>query len=177
MATGELIELRAGAIPRPRRRVKPGTIVRHVVLVWFMLVILVPLAWVLLLSIKSIPDAYRPGFWPENFDFTHYGYAINNIPTLARNMLNSVLVTTSTVVLTTICAVLGGYALVHLTLKGRAVVLALLVASLFFPTRVTSLIAIFENYQEEDGSVTIPLALRPYLGGAGRITATGLSAG
>jgi ABC-type glycerol-3-phosphate transport system permease component len=145
MATGELISLRAGAVPTPRRRVKLGTIIRHVVLVWFMLVILVPLAWVLLLSIKSIPDAYRPGFWPENFDFTHYGYAITNIPTLARNMLNSVVVTLSTVVITTICAVLGGYALVHLTLKGRAVVLALLVASLFFPTRVTSLIAIFET--------------------------------
>ena len=114
-------------------------------LVLFMLVILVPLAWVLLLSIKSIPDAYRPGFWPENFDFSHYAYVVANIPTLARNMLNSVVVTTSTVVLTTMCAVLGGYALVHLPLKGRAVVLALLVASMFFPTRVTSLIAIFET--------------------------------
>jgi seryl-tRNA synthetase len=40
-----------------------------------------------------------------------------------------------------------------------------------------TLIAIFENYQEEDGGVTIPPALRPYLGGAGRISAAGLSAG
>ena len=51
----------------------------NVVLVGFMLVILVPLAWVLLLSIKSIPDAYRPGFWPENFDFTHYEYVVEKI--------------------------------------------------------------------------------------------------
>src|SRR6266571_3491169 len=99
MAAGELIEVRATAITA-RRRIRAGTIVRHVVLIAFMLIILVPLAWVLLLSIKSIPDAYRPGFWPEHFDFNHYGYAINNIPTLARNMLNSVLVTTSTVVIT-----------------------------------------------------------------------------
>jgi seryl-tRNA synthetase len=35
-----------------------------------------------------------------------------------------------------------------------------------------TLIAILENYQEEDGSVTIPPALRPYLGGAERITST-----
>src|ERR1700716_4041028 len=138
MAAGELIGLRAGAIPSPRRRVKPGTIVRHVVLVAFMLVILVPLAWVLLLSIKSIPDAYRPGFWPENFDFTHYGYAINNIPTLARNMLNGVVMTPPTDWSPTIWAVLGAYVRVHMTLKGRAVVLGLLVASLFFPTGVPS---------------------------------------
>src|SRR5207237_928613 len=114
-------------VPRRTRPIRVGTVVRHATLVLFMLVILVPLAWVLLLSIKSIPDAYRPGFWPENFDFSHYAYVVANIPTLARNMLNSVVVTTSTVVLTTMCAVLGGYALVHLPLKGRAVVLALLV--------------------------------------------------
>ena len=126
------------------RKVPIGTILRHVVLIFFMLVILLPLVWVLLLSIKSIPDAYRPGFWPQLFDFSHYTYALNNIPTLGRNMANSIFVTTATVVLTTACAVLGGYALVHLALPGRALVLSLLVASMFFPTRVTSLIAIFE---------------------------------
>jgi multiple sugar transport system permease protein len=129
---------------RPYRRVPAGTIVRHAILIFFMLIILLPLAWVLLLSIKSIPDAYRPGFWPNQFDFSHYTYALNNIPTLGRNMLNSVLVTSATIVITTACAILGGYALVHLTLPGRALVLGLLVASMFFPTRVTSLIAIFE---------------------------------
>jgi ABC-type glycerol-3-phosphate transport system permease component len=126
------------------RRVSLGTVLRHIVLVFFMLIILLPLAWVLLLSIKSIPDAYRPGLWPQNFDFGHYTYAWTHIPTLPRNMINSVLVTAATVVITSACAVLGGYALVHLAVPGRALVLGLLVASLFFPTRVTSLIAIFE---------------------------------
>ena len=32
-----------------------------------------------------------------------------------------------------------------------------------------ALIAVIENYQEEDGSVTIPEALRPYMGGLTRI--------
>ena len=35
------------------------------------------------------------------------------------------------------------------------------------------LIAVLENGQEEDGSVTLPEALRPWLGGLGRITAEG----
>jgi len=34
-----------------------------------------------------------------------------------------------------------------------------------------TLIAILENYQEEDGSVVVPPALRPYLGGLERISA------
>ncbi|MBW7922056.1 MAG: serine--tRNA ligase [Rubellimicrobium sp.] len=36
-----------------------------------------------------------------------------------------------------------------------------------------TLIAVLENGQEEDGSVTLPEALRPWLGGKGRITAAG----
>ena len=32
------------------------------------------------------------------------------------------------------------------------------------------LVAVLENYQNADGSVTIPEALRPYMGGADKIT-------
>src|SRR2546430_5258133 len=108
-----------------RRPVKVGTIIRHAVLIVFMLIILMPLAWVLLLSIKSIPDAYRPGFWPENFDFTHYGYAINNIPTLAPTLLTPAVATPTPVAITTISAGSAGYSIVLLTPKGRPTTLAL----------------------------------------------------
>ncbi|MBI2914681.1 MAG: serine--tRNA ligase [Firmicutes bacterium] len=37
-----------------------------------------------------------------------------------------------------------------------------------------TLAAVLENYQEEDGSVTVPEALRPYMGGIERITAAAL---
>ncbi len=36
-----------------------------------------------------------------------------------------------------------------------------------------TLIAVMENYQEEDGSITLPDAIRPYMRGATRISATG----
>src|SRR5438552_18790845 len=100
----------AAEFARPSRRpIKVGTIVRHAVLLLFMLVILVPLAWVLLLSIKSIPDAYRPGFWPENFDFSNYAYVVASILTLARSMLISFEVTTRTSMLTQLSAHIGCY--------------------------------------------------------------------
>ena len=136
---------RAQVASAPRRRVAPGTVLRHAVILVFLMAVLLPLAWVLLLSVRSIPDAYRAGFWPREFDFSHYEYVLRNIPTLPRNMLNSIMVTVGTVVITTVCAVLAGYALVHVRpLPGRLAILALLVASMYFPTRVTSLIAIFE---------------------------------
>jgi seryl-tRNA synthetase len=33
------------------------------------------------------------------------------------------------------------------------------------------LVAVLENYQNQDGSVTIPEALRPYMGGLERLVA------
>ena len=127
-----------------KKPVQWGTIVRHLVINFFMLIILLPLAWVLLLSVKSVPDAYTGKLWPEVYDFTHYAYVVNKIDTLPTNLLNSVYVTGMTVLLTTICAVLGGYALVHLKLPGEKVLTFLLIASLYFPVRVVSLISIFE---------------------------------
>ena len=128
---------------RHRRRHRLGVIARHVIINIFNLIILLPLAWVLLLSIKSIPDAYTGALWPNQFDFTHYTYVIEKIETLPRNLFNSIYVTLSTVFITSLCATLAGFALVHLELPGRKLVVFLLVASLYFPVRVVSLISIF----------------------------------
>lgn len=118
---------------------------KHLILAGFVLAILLPLLWVLLLSIKSLPDAYNNWIWPrQDLDFTHYAQAWQGIPTLPRNMWNSIFVTVSTVGLTVVASVLGGYALVHLRLPGRGIVLAIFVGSLFFPTQVTSLIGVWE---------------------------------
>jgi ABC-type glycerol-3-phosphate transport system permease component len=133
------------AFERRGRRPRPTTIIRHVILAFFAVVILFPIVWVLILSVKSLPDAYQNEIWPvRGFDFNHYAQALDQIETLPRNFMNSVLVTSTTVVITTICAILAGYALVHLKTPGRAVVLGLLVASMFFPTRVTAIISIWE---------------------------------
>lgn len=143
----------AQARPRPRRRGRRrrwGTIARHAVLGFFSLIIVLPLAWVVLLSLKSLPDAYTNRIWPNEFDLSHYGYALSHIDTLPQNMRNSVVVTVATVVIATICAVLAGYALVHVRTPGQAIVVAFLVASLFFPTRVTALIAIWEIQRNLD---------------------------
>ena len=127
-----------------RKRKQWNSIFRHVIINFFMLVILLPLAWVFLLSIKSIPDAYTGKLWPDQFDFTHYQYVIEKIDTLLTNLFNSIYVTGATVAITVVAAVLGGYALVHLELPGQKWVILGLIASLYFPTRVVSLISIFE---------------------------------
>jgi ABC-type glycerol-3-phosphate transport system permease component len=127
-----------------RKRKRWNLILRHAIINFFMLVILLPLAWVFLLSIKSIPDAYTGKLWPDQFDFTHYQYVIEKIDTLLTNLFNSIYVTGATVAITCVAAVLAGYALVHLELPGQKFIILGLIASLYFPIRVVSLISIFE---------------------------------
>jgi ABC-type glycerol-3-phosphate transport system permease component len=121
-----------------------SAIIRHAVINFFLLTILLPLFWVLLLSIKSLPDSMTGQLWPRKFDFSHYAYVFDKIDTLPMNLLNSIYVTAATVVITVCCAVLAGYALVHLRPRGGGVIVAVLIASLYFPTRVVSIITIYQ---------------------------------
>ena len=106
--------------------------------------ILVPLLWVILMSVKSLRDAYTGTLWPEVFDFTHYAYVFQKMPSVIRNFTNSIIVTLATVVITTVIAVLAGYSLAHLRLPGAAVVGIILIATLFFPTRLVSIIGVYQ---------------------------------
>lgn len=136
---------------------------RHLVLALFAVVTLFPIAWVILLSLKTLQDANQNDIWPSVFVFGNYGYTFEAISTFWQNYWNSVFVTVSTVAITTICAVLAGYALVFLRPLGAAVLVGVLVASMFFPTRVTAIIAIFE-IQRDLGLLNVPAGLiLPYV--------------
>jgi len=166
----EATQLMESAHPReavsrsPRRkRVKLSKVFLHATIIFFCLVVVLPVAWVLLMSIKSIPDTYTGQLWPKQFDFTHYSYVFDRMPNVLQNFANSIIVTFSTVALTCTCAVLAAYALVHLRLPGKVVVLSLLVGTLFFPTRIVSLIGIFEVQSALHLTNTLVGIILPYV--------------
>jgi len=145
----ETLRRRPVAVRKPlsrhaRRRSRLTPIAKHAVLVFSCAIILFPIAWVFLLSIKSLPDAYTNRIWPHHFDFGSYHRALTAIDTLPQNFENSIVVTVATMVITTTIAVLAGYALVHLPTPGKRLILGIFVASLFVPSRVTGLISIWE---------------------------------
>jgi ABC-type glycerol-3-phosphate transport system permease component len=132
--------------PRDDAAFSPGAAtIRHIVINLFNLAILLPLAWVLIMSVKSLPDAMRGDFWPRHFDLTHYSYVFHHITTLPTNLFNSIYVTAATVLITTVCAVLAGYALVHIRPLGSGLVVTALLVSLYFPVRVVSIISIYQT--------------------------------
>jgi ABC-type glycerol-3-phosphate transport system permease component len=155
----------ADALPRQRSVAIPpetwlsrhrGAIIRHGIIWLFLLIIVAPLVWVLLMSVKTLPASMRPQIWPDSFDFSHYAYVFEKIDTLPHNMFNSIYVTGGTVLFTTLFAVLAGYALVHLRPRGARVIVLAFLLSLYFPTRVVSIISIYEiqNYMGLINSTT-----------------------
>jgi ABC-type glycerol-3-phosphate transport system permease component len=146
-----------------RRRIRWRTVLMHAIIIFFCLVVLVPILWVLLLSIKPLRDAYTGVLWPERFDFTHYSYVFTHMPTVLRNFSNSIIVTLTTVVVTTVIAILAGYALVHTRLPGAAIVGAALLGTLFFPTRLVSIIGIFQLEFRLGLINTLPGLILPYI--------------
>lgn len=148
-------------VPRPRH--KWTHYAMHAIIIFFCLLIVLPIAWVFLMSVKSIPDAYSGDLWPQNFDFTHYSYVITKIPTIWQNMANSIIVTLTTVVITVVISTLAAYALVHLRLAFGWVIVTIFVMSLFFPTRIVSIIGIFQ-IQDSVGLInTLPGLILPYV--------------
>ena len=141
------VALDGGQIWHPKRGIKWGTIARHAVLIFFSLIIILPLTWVIIRSFMSLPDGTQNNILPQNWVsplFSHYRWIIDHRPEVRKNFNNSVLVAFLTVITTTITAVLAGYALVHLATPFKRIIIAVLVASLFFPTRVTAITGIFQ---------------------------------
>jgi len=135
----------------------------HGIIIFFCLVVLVPFMWVILMSVKSLRDAYTGTLWPEVFDFTHYAYVFQKMPSVLHNFSNSIIVTLSTVVITTVIAVLAGYALAHLRLPGATIVGLILIATLFFPTRLVSIIGIYQLERKLGLINTLPGVVMPYV--------------
>ena len=155
---------RSEVATHPRRYKRPwGTLALHAIIIFFCLIIVLPIGWVILRSITPIPDAYTGQLWPSYFDFSHYSYVFAHIPGFLQNFTNSVVVTLSTVILTSIFAILAGFALVHVRLPGRALVISLLVGTLFFPARLVSLIGIFQIQTAVGLINTLPGLILPYV--------------
>lgn len=123
-----------------------GPLARHALLLFFVVVILLPLIWVVASSFKSIPELYRvpTTLFPTEPTLTSYQFVLTEVPKLPQYYENSLVVTSVSVVLAGIIASLAGYAFARLDFPGRDQIFWGLVISIFLPTSITSLFAVYE---------------------------------
>ena len=125
--------------PEPQRH-HPCTAVIN----FFMVIILLPLVGPAYVG-EVAPDAMPANFWPKQFDFTRYRLVFREHRHAADQSVEQHLRHhRHGVSHHAVCAVLAGYALVHLRPRGGGVVVAVLLVSLYFPVRVVSIISVYE---------------------------------
>ncbi len=145
------MSVRAAAVPVARplapRLVKLAVpVMRHAVLVLFCLVVLLPLLWIALSSLKPVTEIYRvpTSLFPEQPTLQWYDFVLNKVPDLPRYYANSLIVTVSATLGSVAISCLAGYAFARLRFPGRDQIFWALIVSLFLPTSITSLFALYE---------------------------------
>ena len=128
------------------RAFNPGRSVIWAFLLLGSFFMLLPLAWMILTSLKTFPDtlADPPRWLPAHFQWGNYPTAIRSFE-FSRYFANSVIVTTGCIAGTLFSSCLSAYALVAYNVRGKHIVFALLMATLMLPAQVT-VIPLFKLY-------------------------------
>jgi ABC-type glycerol-3-phosphate transport system permease component len=123
-----------------------GKVSRHAILITATLIVVIPFIWILLSSLKDLPEFFRqpPTFWPDSPTLENYEFVFTAFPIVWKFYLNSVIVTFVSVTVTVIIATLAGYGFARLPFRLSNQLFWLMVLTLYFPTQITSIFAIFE---------------------------------
>jgi multiple sugar transport system permease protein len=128
------VEATGPAPVRPGRDSRVKVFLYLLAAVLSLVVFVVPLAWALLRSLQpnaTITSAPDPAtFWKLTFD--NFGN-LSNIGSIPRAILNSVIVSTGTAVLTATLATLAGYGFGRFRTRGFGVAFALILVTLMVP--------------------------------------------
>ncbi|WGW12824.1 carbohydrate ABC transporter permease [Saxibacter everestensis] len=124
----------------PRRRLRWGRPIVHLIVVVFMIVWFTPVLGLFVGSFRTQSDSAATGWWHALIAplFTGYNYqqALDVIG-IGPSLATSLAITIPTTVLTTILSAIGAYALTRMAFIGRTVLSLLLVALLITPPQVT----------------------------------------
>lgn len=137
----------------------PSKIISRIVLYLTLIILaalfLVPIYGSIITSFKSIEEILMGGFWsfPKHFGLENYIEAWN-LRSFGRYMLNSVIITIPSVIISVFIASLAAYPLSRMKFKGQNIVYFLFVAGLFLPPQVNLLplyrfinvLGIFDTY-------------------------------
>jgi ABC-type glycerol-3-phosphate transport system permease component len=169
MSSGALIVRERGVGPLAQVGLRSvGRLARHLLLVFFVAVILLPLIWIVASSFKSVPELYQvpTTLFPTQPTLSSYQFVLTQVPKLPQYYENSLVVSSVSVALAGLIACLAGYAFARLDFPLRDQIFWALVISLFLPTSITSLFAVYELTDRLQLLDTWPGLILPYTAGA-----------
>ncbi len=126
---------------RHKQRTRLETFFWYTVLCFVAAITIFPFIWVLFTSLKGPNDqifSVPPQIIPRDFTFDNYRRVWDQLP-VASFFLNSILVSTGTVILNLLFTSLAAYPLGKMKFKGRDLIFYLLLATFIIPPQLTSI--------------------------------------
>jgi multiple sugar transport system permease protein len=102
-------------------------------------VMIVPFLWMLVTSFDwaaRLNITFPPKIWPEEPSIKTYRAAFTNIH-MMRYILNSLIISSGVIIVSSISALLSGYALSKITFKGSSIVLVCALSTMMIPFEMT----------------------------------------
>ncbi len=104
-----------------------------------------PFYWMIVSSLRLPTMGRDTSFWPNPVSFLNYPAVFDPSNGFGRAILNSVIVSLTTTLLTLLLGILGAYALARLRFHFKGVVLSIIIACSMFPG-ITLLIPLFKMF-------------------------------
>jgi trehalose/maltose transport system permease protein len=129
-----------GSTLNPWKLIK--TVLFYALVIVIVVVSVFPFYYAILTSFKSGTDLFRITYWPTSFSLDNYIDVLNS-GSFPRNLLNSVFVAATTVILALFLAVTASFALSRVRFRGRGLLLMTILAVSMFP-QIAVLAGLFE---------------------------------
>ncbi|CRK85059.1 carbohydrate ABC transporter permease [Neobacillus massiliamazoniensis] len=107
----------------------------HLFLLAGVVVVAFPFLWMILSSVKSLPDFYSFSFWPHKLDFSAYRYIFQKTDFLTW-YLNSIIIGIIVTISSLIFNSLIGYTLAKYKFPGAKAIFILILSTLMIPTEM-----------------------------------------
>ncbi len=136
-----------GALQKPSHdsRWWMGTIASVVGMALIVVYCLLPFYWMVISSLRLPTMGLSNDYWPNPISFDNYPGVFSPENNFLRAIVNSVVVSVTTTVLTLVFGIIGAYALARLRFAAKGLVLAIIIGASMFPG-ITLLLPLFKLF-------------------------------
>jgi multiple sugar transport system permease protein len=149
------------AHPKPSPKARIGMIASYVGMAVIVLYCIIPFYWMVVSSLRLPTEGRSTEFLPNPASFANYAGVFSGANNFGRSLINSVIVSGVTTVLTLLFGIVAAYALARLNFRGKGVVLWVIMACSMFPL-VVLLPSLLKMFSSTDPFTWFPYWINTY---------------
>ena len=126
-------EVQQLAHPKPSSKARTGMILSYLGMALIVLYCIIPFYWMVVSSLRQPTEGRSTEFLPNPISVANYGGVFAGDNGFGRSLINSLIVSGTTTVLTLLFGIVSAYALARLKFRGKTAVLWVIMACSMFP--------------------------------------------